>query len=159
MFFVYLTCFRYYSHPYRDDENYDSSYGYNYRNYRSPVQDSSIKGKIEQKYWRGKQKVIEKLGKDQDEFVIAGDAEVDSRLEVITEVFRYLLVCFFYKPRGCPGPTLGLCWGDTINHLVLSLSLTRYPIIWGEGHQEHRNEFWVLRPGVADQLGTFLFWL
>lgn len=87
--------FRYYSQPYRDDENYDSSYGYNYRNYRSPVQDSSIKGKIEQKYWRGKQKVIEKLGKDQDEYVIAGDAEVDSRLEVITEVFTYLFVCLF----------------------------------------------------------------
>ena len=98
--FVYLTFFRYYSQPYRDEENYDGSYGYNYRNYRSPVQDSSIKGKIEQKYWRGKQKVIEKLGKDQDEFVIAGDAEVDSRLEVITKVFTDLFVCF-YRPRGC----------------------------------------------------------
>ena len=107
MFFICLTCFRYYSQPYRDDENYDSSYGYNYRNYRSPVQDSSIKGKIEQKYWRGKQKVIEKLGKDQDEFVIAGDAEVDSRLEVITEVFKYLLVVCLYQLHVCARANIG----------------------------------------------------
>lgn len=46
------------------------------------MNDSGLKGKIEQKYWKSKQKVIEKLGKDQDEFVIAGDAEVDARLEV-----------------------------------------------------------------------------
>ena len=46
------------------------------------MNEPSIKGKIEQKYWKSKQKVIEKLGKDQDEFVIAGDAEVDARLEV-----------------------------------------------------------------------------
>lgn len=51
------------------------------------MNDPGIKGKIEQKYWKGKQKVIEKLGKDQDEFVIAGDAEVDARLEVYSYLF------------------------------------------------------------------------
>lgn len=80
----------YYSNQYHDDENYEesnqTSYGYNYRNYRSPAQDSSIKGKIEQKYWKSKQKVIEKLGKGQDEFVIAGDAEVDARLEAFHHI-------------------------------------------------------------------------
>ena len=84
-----LFVFSYYSsQPYHDDENFDDrsyddrGYGYNYRSYRSPTNEPGIKGKIERKYWRSKQKVIEKLGKDQDEFVIAGDAEVDARLEV-----------------------------------------------------------------------------
>lgn len=72
---------------YRDDDgDYgNQSYGYNYRNYRMP-NETGIKGKIEQKYWRSKQKVIEKLGKDQDEHVIAGDAEVDARLEAFRHI-------------------------------------------------------------------------
>ena len=66
---------------YHDEENFDNSYGYNYRNYNRPAE-TGIKGKVEQKYWKTKQKMIERLGKDQDQFVIAGDAEVDARLEV-----------------------------------------------------------------------------
>ena len=56
------------------------------------MNETGIKGKIEQKYWKTKQKAIEKLGKDQDEFVIAGDSEVDSRLEVIYGVLSFLLL-------------------------------------------------------------------
>ena len=37
---------------------------------------------MEQKYWHTKQTVIQKLGKEQDSFVVAGDLEVDARLEV-----------------------------------------------------------------------------
>lgn len=59
-----------------------SSYGYNYNNYRPPPS-KSLKGKMESKYWHTKQSVIQKLGKDQDTFVVAGDAEVDARLEVL----------------------------------------------------------------------------
>jgi len=74
---------RYYGNQYHDDENYnENQYGHNYRNYRMMNDQPGIKGKIEQKFWKTKQKAIEKLGKDQDEFVIAGDAEVDARLEV-----------------------------------------------------------------------------
>lgn len=76
----------YYGNQYRDnDESNQNQYGHNYRNYRM-MNDSSIKGKIEQKYWKTKQKAIEKLGKDQDEFVIAGDAEVDARLEAFQHI-------------------------------------------------------------------------
>eukprot|EP00111_Clytia_hemisphaerica_P000168 TCONS_00000402-protein len=66
------------------DEGNQNQYGHNYRDYR--MNDQSIKGKIEQKYWKTKQKAIEKLGKDQDEFVIAGDAEVDARLEAFQHI-------------------------------------------------------------------------
>lgn len=37
---------------------------------------------MESKYWHTKQSVIQKLGKEQDTYVVAGDAEVDARLEV-----------------------------------------------------------------------------
>lgn len=63
----------------------EGGYGYNYRNYRLSSE-VSLKGKIEQKYWRTKQKAIEKLGKEQDEFVISGDAEVDARLEAFQHI-------------------------------------------------------------------------
>lgn len=106
---ILLINFRHYPvQSYRDDDgDYgNQSYGYNYRNYRMP-NETGIKGKIEQKYWRSKQKVIEKLGKDQDEHVIAGDAEVDARLEVQSllqfffcfEGFLTLIVFLvFYEP-------------------------------------------------------------
>jgi hypothetical protein len=66
---------------------FEGGYGYNYRNYRQqPADQVGLKGKIEQKYWKTKQKAIEKLGKDQDEFVISGDAEVDARLEAFQHI-------------------------------------------------------------------------
>ena len=69
--------------PYHDDDdgfegNYSYNYGYN--PYRPPS--GGIKGKVEQKYWHTKQTMIQKLGKEQDSFVVAGDSEVDARLEV-----------------------------------------------------------------------------
>ncbi|XP_028516595.1 islet cell autoantigen 1 isoform X2 [Exaiptasia diaphana] len=71
---------------YQDHENQDtSSYGYNYNNYRPPPS-NSLKGKVESKYWHTKQSVIQKLGKEQDVFVVAGDAEVDARLEAFRHI-------------------------------------------------------------------------
>ena len=85
-----------------NEENYDSGYGYNYRNYRLP-NEAGLKGKIEQKYWRSKQKVIEKLGKEQDEFVIAGDAEVDARLEAFQHIkmtcMQLMVAVEFYQNK------------------------------------------------------------
>ena len=88
--FVFIFCFFCYSddhqrpyQPYHDDEEgYEGNYNYNYgyNPYRPPS--GGIKGKVEQKYWHTKQTVIQKLGKEQDCYVVAGDAEVDARLEV-----------------------------------------------------------------------------
>ena len=71
---------------YPDDESLmePSSNGFNYREYRRPA--DSFKGKVQQKYWKGKQTMIEKLGKQQDVFVVAGDAEVDARLEAFRQI-------------------------------------------------------------------------
>ena len=46
------------------------------------LQEPSLEQKLKKKYWKTKQTVIQKLGKDQDEFVVAGDAEIDIKLEV-----------------------------------------------------------------------------
>lgn len=43
---------------------------------------------MEQKYWHTKQTMIQKLGKEQDSYVVAGDSEVDARLEVGTDCGR-----------------------------------------------------------------------
>lgn len=74
------------SADYPDEESLSSggSNGYNYREYRRPA--DSFKGKIEHRYWKGKQTVIEKFGKQQDEYVVAGDAEVDARLEAFRQI-------------------------------------------------------------------------
>ena len=73
-----------YHRPYHDDEDTrDTGYGYSthgYNHYRPPA--NSLKGKVEKKYWHTKQTMIQKLGKGQDSYVVAGDAEVDARLEV-----------------------------------------------------------------------------
>ena len=64
------------------DEEYDGGYGYNYGYNRYQPRPNSLKGKVEKKYYHTKQTMIQKLGKEQDHFVVQGDAEVDSRLEV-----------------------------------------------------------------------------
>lgn len=73
--------------PYHDDdEGYEGNCGYNYgyNPYRPPS--GGIKGKVEQKYWHTKQTVIQKLGKEQDSYVVAGDSEVDARLEAFRHI-------------------------------------------------------------------------
>ena len=42
----------------------------------------SLEQKLRKQYWKTKQTVIEKFGKSQDEFVVAGDADIDMKLEV-----------------------------------------------------------------------------
>lgn len=42
----------------------------------------SLEQKLKKQYWKTKQTVIQKLGKNQDEFIVAGDAEIDTKLEV-----------------------------------------------------------------------------
>ena len=42
----------------------------------------TLEQKLKKQYWKTKQAMIQKLGKSQDEFVVAGDAEIDTKLEV-----------------------------------------------------------------------------
>ena len=42
----------------------------------------TLEQKLKKKYWKTKQTVIQKLHKSQDEFVVAGDADIDTKLEV-----------------------------------------------------------------------------
>ena len=51
-------------------------------------QDRTSLGKLRSKYWTTKQLVIKKLGREQDEFVIASDADVDAKLELLYTIKR-----------------------------------------------------------------------
>jgi hypothetical protein len=62
-------------------------------------QDRTSLGKLRSKYWTTKQLVITKLGREEDEFVIASDADVDAKLELLYTIKRschdLLRVCCF----------------------------------------------------------------
>ena len=45
-------------------------------------QPTTLETKIKRRYWETKQSLIQKLGKDQDEHIIADDADIDLRLQV-----------------------------------------------------------------------------
>ena len=49
-------------------------------------QDRTSLGKLRSKYWTTKQLVIKKLGREEDEFVIASDADVDAKLELMLTI-------------------------------------------------------------------------
>jgi islet cell auto antigen 1 len=55
---------------------------YSYNKYAAH-QDRTSFGKLRSKYWTTKQLVIKKLGREEDEFVIASDADVDAKLELL----------------------------------------------------------------------------
>ena len=42
----------------------------------------SLEHKLKKQYWKTKQTVTQKFGKSQDEFVVAGDTDIDTKLEV-----------------------------------------------------------------------------
>ena len=46
------------------------------------LRSDTLEQKLKKKYWKTKQTVIQKFGKGQDEFVVAGDVEIDTKLEV-----------------------------------------------------------------------------
>ncbi len=62
-------------------------------------QDKTSLGKLRSKYWTTKQLVIKKLGREEDEFIIASDADVDAKLELLYTIKRscydLLRVCYF----------------------------------------------------------------
>ena len=51
-------------------------------------QDNTSLGKLRSKYWTTKQLVIKKLGREEDEFVIASDADIDAKLELLLTIKR-----------------------------------------------------------------------
>ena len=46
------------------------------------VENPSLEDKLKKQYWKTKQTVLQKLKKTEDEFVVAGDADIDAKLEV-----------------------------------------------------------------------------
>lgn len=53
--------------------------------------DSSTIGKIKEEYWLTKQKIIKKLNRKEDTHVVAGDADLDSKLEVFHSIDKTTL--------------------------------------------------------------------
>lgn len=41
-----------------------------------------LETKVKKKFWKTKQKIVEKLGREQDHFVVQGDSEIDAYIEV-----------------------------------------------------------------------------
>ena len=70
------------------------------------VRNDTLEQKLKRKYWKTKQAVIQKLGKNQDEFVVAGDVEIDTKLEV-SSVCKALLVA--HRTHSLP-PVCGCGW-------------------------------------------------
>ncbi|XP_078620404.1 islet cell autoantigen 1-like isoform X9 [Branchiostoma floridae x Branchiostoma japonicum] len=66
-------------------DSYRPSYGESYDRF-VPQENTSGVSKIQKEYWQTKQKLIKKFGKKEDEFVVAGDADVDSKLEVFRSI-------------------------------------------------------------------------
>ena len=45
------------------------------------VQNPSLEQRLKKKYWKTKQTVLTKLKRDEDEHIVAGDADIDLKLE------------------------------------------------------------------------------
>ncbi|CAF1271923.1 unnamed protein product [Rotaria sp. Silwood1] len=67
--------------------SYKNSNNLSYDKY-AEHQDRTSLGKLRSKYWTTKQLVIKKLGREEDEFVIASDADVDAKLELLYTIKR-----------------------------------------------------------------------
>ncbi|CAF2083669.1 unnamed protein product [Rotaria magnacalcarata] len=67
--------------------SYRNSNNFSYDKH-SEHQDRTSLGKLRSKYWTTKQLVIKKLGREEDEFVIASDADVDAKLELLYTIRR-----------------------------------------------------------------------
>ena len=43
---------------------------------------NKLETKVKKKFWKAKQKMVEKLGREQDHFVVQEDSEIDSHIDV-----------------------------------------------------------------------------
>ncbi|XP_012945914.1 islet cell autoantigen 1 [Aplysia californica] len=84
-----------------------STYGYSGSNYDRFVENTntSTLHKMKETYWTTKQAVIKKLGKKEDEHVVASDAQLDAKLEVFKAIQKssmdLLRVIEKYQDRLC----------------------------------------------------------
>ncbi|XP_063412192.1 islet cell autoantigen 1-like isoform X1 [Mytilus trossulus] len=84
-----------------------SRHGYSGSNYDKYVErtDTSTVHKIKETFWTTKQAVIQKLGKKEDEHVVASDAQLDAKLEVFRAIqkssMELLKVIEKYQDRLC----------------------------------------------------------
>lgn len=94
--------------------SYRNSNNFSYDKHSEHVDRTSL-GKLRSKYWTTKQLVIKKLGREEDEFVIASDADVDAKLELLNAIKRscndLIRVCLF---------ALVLPFCDTPKSLILN---------------------------------------
>lgn len=47
------------------------------------IRNPTFEQRLRKQYWKTKQTVRSKFKKDEDEFVVAGDADIDAKLEVL----------------------------------------------------------------------------
>ncbi|XP_033101671.1 islet cell autoantigen 1-like isoform X2 [Anneissia japonica] len=68
--------------------SYEGSYSYSsYDRFVAQEKNSkSVASKVQKQYWKTKQAMIKKLGKKEDEFVVAGDAELDAKLDFFSTI-------------------------------------------------------------------------
>jgi len=59
-----------------------------------------LETKVKKKFWKTKQKIVEKLGREQDHFVVQGDSEIDAYIEVST-VNNEILVWLMFGKLAC----------------------------------------------------------
>lgn len=82
-------------------------YGYSRESFDRFVQrqDASVVNRFQQKYWKTKQTLIKVTGKQEDEHVVASDADLDAKLEVFHSIQRtcmeLLKVMEQYQTRIC----------------------------------------------------------
>ena len=60
------------------------------------IENPSLEHKLKKQYWKTKQTVLQKLKKTEDEFVVAGDADIDAKLEV-SQSYSLMHCCMWLK--------------------------------------------------------------
>ena len=69
--------------------------------------DRSPLGRVQQQYWTTKQTLMRKLGKKEDEHVVASDSELDAKLEMYNSIDETCLdldrLLGFYQDQLCGG--------------------------------------------------------
>ena len=76
----------------------EQSTPFNYGSVRDGIVDNpSLEHKLKKQYWKTKQTVLQKLKKTEDEFVVAGDADIDTKLEVSKSYSGVYCTCMWLK--------------------------------------------------------------
>jgi hypothetical protein len=83
----------------------------------------TLETKLKKAYWETKQTFIQKLGKDQDEHVVASDSDIDLRLEVLLlPTYIATFICHYAVENHYTGDT-------KYSSIHQKLTITRYTFI------------------------------